>query len=357
VAVGTAASDLRVVLSVLVTLPIVALFLWMVRPVSVPILLAGLFAILFTPVDDWLRKKLSKHARWAPGIVTTAAVIGVIGPLSGVVAYAVTAAQSIKTSGVEESAQSTLEGVIHLLRRIAKPLRAVGIDVSHDGIEGRVHDTIASSIDRLGKLAGDVAASMPNAIVATFLFVIALYFFLRDGRALLDWLEDVLPFRPEDVRHLRQGVRVAVHGVMLGELLTGIVQSVVCVIFLAALRVPGAFLWSVIAFVLSFVPLFGTAPVTLGATIYLFASGRIVAGIIMAVGVVVIGSVDNVTRPLANAAKGKMHPLLALASIFGGLAAIGPAGVFLGPVIATMAIWSLELLGSRRPSQKSHMSY
>lgn len=330
----------------LFALPIVALFVWMVRPVSVPILLAGLFAILLMPVNDWLARKLGRRARSAPGIVTALALVLVVAPLSGILAYAVTAVEQVKTSGVEETAQRALSSVVRVgqkvVKPLAKPLAVVGIDASRDGMEERVHQAVEATLQKVGEVGGNVATRAPNAIVAVFLFVIALYFFLRDGRSLLDWLEDVLPFRPDDMRHLRQSVRMAVQGVMLAELFTGVVQSVLCAIFLVALKVPGAFLWSVFAFVLSFVPLFGTAPVTLGATVYLFASGRTIAGIIMAVGVIVIGSADNVTRPIAQASKGRMHPLLALVSIFGGLAAIGAAGVFLGPVIAALTIWSLE---------------
>jgi len=106
-----------------------------------------------------------------------------------------------------------------------------------------------------------------------------------------------------------------------------------------------AFLWGVLAFVLSFIPLFGTTPVTLGAAIYLFASGRQGAAIVMLVGMVVIGASDNLVRPLVASGSGNLHPLLTLVAIFGGLAAIGASGIFFGPIIAALAVWALGYQG------------
>jgi len=84
-------------------------------------------------------------------------------------------------------------------------------------------------------------------------------------------------------------------------------------------------------------------PVTVGATLYLFASGRIGAGIGMAIAAVVIGISDNLIRPWVQSAGTGMHPLVTLLAIFGGVHWLGWAGVFLGPVIAAVALWSLDL--------------
>jgi predicted PurR-regulated permease PerM len=102
--------------------------------------------------------------------------------------------------------------------------------------------------------------------------------------------------------------------------------------------------------VLSFIPLFGTTPVTLGAAAYLFTSGRHGAALIMLAGMVIVGAADNVVRPLVASGSGHMHPLLTLLAIFGGLAALGASGIVFGPVIAAMAAWALGYQSrSRKP--------
>jgi predicted PurR-regulated permease PerM len=136
-------------------------------------------------------------------------------------------------------------------------------------------------------------------------------------------------------------------GVMFSEVLTGVVQASLTLIALFALQVPGAFLWGVLAFVLSFIPLLGTAPVTIGATIYLFAADRPAAGVIMLIAVFIVGISDNLVRPFTQSSVGQMHPLLSLLAIFGGLATIGAGGVFLGPIIAALAWWTFEYYGHK----------
>jgi predicted PurR-regulated permease PerM len=85
--------------------------------------------------------------------------------------------------------------------------------------------------------------------------------------------------------------------------------------------------------------------VTIGATIYLFATGHPVSGIVMGASGVLIGLSDNILRPWVQGSQDNMHPLIALLAVFGGLAVFGFAGVFLGPVVAACALWALDVYG------------
>ena len=168
-------------------------------------------------------------------------------------------------------------------------------------------------------------------MIASFLFVVGLYFFLRDGKPVVRRLAALLPFSAPDVDALFSSVHASVKGAMLGSAVTGAVQSGLCILMLFILGVPGPFVWGTFAFVLSFIPLFGTAPVTAGATIYLFATGHPVSGIVMGVAGILIGLSDNIVRPWAQGSQDHMHPLIALLAVFGGLEVFGFAGVFIGP--------------------------
>jgi predicted PurR-regulated permease PerM len=133
---------------------------------------------------------------------------------------------------------------------------------------------------------------------------------------------------------------------LLGSFVTGAIQSLITVVFLVVLGVPHAWLWATLAFVLSFLPMIGTTPIAVGAALYLFASDRVGAGIAMLVGALVVGLSDDFVRPWVTSSQFDMHPVLVLLSIFGGLAAMGPAGVLLGPILAAVAIWCVEAIGA-----------
>ena len=141
---------------------------------------------------------------------------------------------------------------------------------------------------------------------------------------------------------------------IIGQLATSAVQGGLTTLALYLFDIPSALMFGIIATLLSVLPLIGTTPVTLGAAVYLLASGRPGAAAGMAVAAALIGLSDNVVRPWVQSTNAQMHPLLTLLAIFGGIELLGAAGVFLGPVIAAMAIWTIDLYAGshwKRPSE------
>jgi predicted PurR-regulated permease PerM len=95
---------------------------------------------------------------------------------------------------------------------------------------------------------------------------------------------------------------------------------------------------------LSILPAVGTAIVWLPAAIFLIVSGQIVGGIVLiVVGVLIIGSVDNVLRPILVGRDTRMPDYLILLATLGGLAGFGLAGIIIGPTIAAffLSVWQM----------------
>jgi predicted PurR-regulated permease PerM len=221
-------------------------------------------------------------------------------------------------------------------------IRGRTIHIGGPGIQAAIQDLG----QRLATLAADgvsnIAGAVPSIMLTLFLFAVALYYFLRDGLALVDWLFQQLPFPDDQTQDLFASVRETVNGAILGIIATALVQGSLTFAALAIFKIPNAFLLSILAMVLSVIPLVGTTPVTVGSAIYLFMTGRFGAGVGMLISLVIIGLSDNVVRPWAQSSRTSMHPLVVLLGIFGGLELFGAAGVFLGPVVAAMAVWSVE---------------
>jgi predicted PurR-regulated permease PerM len=159
------------------------------------------------------------------------------------------------------------------------------------------------------------------------------------------------PFPRDDTEELFTSIVGTVNGAILGVLVTAAIQGALTMASLYVFGVPGAFVLGVIATILAIIPMIGTTPVTFGAPIYLFATGRIGAGIGMIVMGVLIGLSDNVIRPWVQSSRTTMHPLIALLSIFGGLEVFGAAGIFVGPVLAAITIWIVDTYADLRMKQ------
>jgi predicted PurR-regulated permease PerM len=323
------------------------LFVWMVRAQLVPIFLGALFALLLDPLKRRLAAWSPRFARHAPLVLTGGSLILVVIPFVLIAASVVTSAQSFLAGGLSDIlgrlqgfATAHFAGLTDRLGLPADSLRTGATNLAQ-----RIGGAIAG-------FASGVASSLPGQIVELLLFVLALYYFLRDGAALLRWLTRLSPFPAHDTDELFASIRETVHGAIFGQLATSLVQGGLTLIALYAFKIPGALMFGIIAMLLSVLPLLGTTPVTVGAAIYLLASSRFGAAAGMAAAAVVIGVSDNVVRPWVQSAQTQMHPLVTLLAIFGGIEVFGAAGVFLGPVIAAMAIWTIDLYAGlhRKPS-------
>lgn len=324
-------------------------FFWVVRAELVPLALAGLFALLLDPLRRRLDRRGGVLGRHSALVLTLLAVVGVVIPFVLIAARVVVSVNDFLAHGLPDVLSKLQSFWSDYLAGIAGSL-AIPIE-KLSGAAGALAQKAGTVI---ATTAGGFASALPGQIVDLFLFVIALYYFLRDGAALVRWLMRLSPFDTGDTDALFASIRETVHGSIFGQLATSAVQGGLTMIALWLLGVPGALLFGILAMLLSVLPMIGTTPVTVGATVYLFAAGKPVHAIIMAVAVIVIGLSDNVVRPWVQSSQTRMHPLVILIAIFGGLDAFGASGVFLGPVLAAMAIWALEFyakLGRKRRAE------
>ena len=314
------------------------------------VLVAALFAILLSPLLAKLEARMGRRASLAPLLVTAGSILLVFLPLTFVVFMAIRSVRDFFSSGFDWKILQANDWAARSLARLGGLLERVGLENSPEKLKETLVTSAKEGGTSLAAALGGLVTGTPQMVIGSFLFVIGLYFFLRDGKALTRRIAALLPFSATDLDSLFASVHATVKGAILGSALTGAVQAGLCILMLFILGVPGPFVWGSFAFVLSFIPLFGTAPVTAGATLYLFAAGHPVGGIVMGAAGILIGLSDNIVRPWAQGSQDNMHPLVALLAIFGGLEVFGFAGVFVGPVVAACALWGLDVYVHSKPA-------
>ena len=316
---------------------LLVLFVWMTESVLLPVALAAIFASILRPLQRRVEGGLGRRRGLAPLLLTIGAlVLGVI-PFAVVALRLVLFVNAFLSGGAQE--------ILDALQRFGATRLAWLSDqlgLGPEVLRARLGELLQRAGVSLARLLGGYAQAVPGKILGLFLFTVALYYFLRDGGRLARFLITLAPFRVRDTDALVASLEATVHGAIVGQLVTSGVQGGLTLVALFLFRVPGALVLGILAMLLSVVPMVGTTPVTVGAVIYLAASSRYPAAVGMAVAAVIIGISDNIARPWVQSSRGRLHPLLVLVSIFGGLEAFGPAGVFLGPVVAALATWVLE---------------
>jgi predicted PurR-regulated permease PerM len=133
----------------------------------------------------------------------------------------------------------------------------------------------------------------------------------------------------------------AIRGVALGVGVTAVVQSVLGGLGLWFADVPFAGLLTALMFMLCIAQI-GPLPVLLPAAVWAFYNGETGWGIFLLVWSAVVGTLDNVLRPLLIRMGADLSLLLIFAGVIGGLFAFGLVGIFVGPVVLAVAFTLLQ---------------
>lgn len=199
------------------------------------------------------------------------------------------------------------------------------------GIVARLQG-LASSALTIGQGAVGFLLSLAMMLYLTF-------FLLRDGATLSRQIGLAVPLAPSDRALLADRFVTVVRATVKGGVLVGIAQGALGGAIMLALGVPNAALWAIIMALSSLLPAVGTGLVWLPVSIYLFASGDAWRGVVMALcGLFVIGSIDNILRPILIGRDTKMPDFLVLVTTLGGIASFGFNGLLVGPVAAALFI-------------------
>jgi predicted PurR-regulated permease PerM len=321
-------------------------FAWILWPFFGAVLWAVVFAILFAPLQRRLRRAM-KDRRTLSALATLAIIIVmVILPLTLIGASLVDEAANVVArlrSGELNFAryfQQVLDALpawaTGLLDRFGlTDLRAVLERLSQGLVKGS--QFIASHAINIGQ-------NTFQFVVNLFLMLYLLFFLLRDGDQLAGTLRAAVPLGAEQRRALFGKFTVVIRATVKGNIVVAVLQGALGGLIFWILGIHAALLWAVLMAVLSLLPAVGTALVWLPVAIYLLATGALWQGfVLIAYGVLVIGLVDNVVRPILVGKDTKMPDYVVLISTLGGISIFGINGFVIGPVIAAlfMAAWSI----------------
>ena len=181
-----------------------------------------------------------------------------------------------------------------------------------------------------------------------------LFFFLRDGERLVQWLRDLVPLGHAQTEDLFGQIRDIVRATVLGGLVVAAAQGLLGGLLFWVLGLPTPLLWGIVMGLLALVPLVGSWLVWVPAGIVLLAQGHVWRGVILlAGGVFGVSTIDNVLRPLIIGQHSQMPTLLIFFSILGGVEAFGAVGLIVGPVLVALLVGILDFTRARIQGQRA----
>ena len=194
-------------------------------------------------------------------------------------------------------------------------------------------------------IGGQTATFLVRLIFGGIITIVGLYFFLVDGPAMT---KSTMRLSPLDDRHelelIAEFDRIS-RAVVVATLLAAVVQGLLAGIGFWFAGLESVFLLTLVTMVLAMVPFVGAAAVWMPVSLWLLVEGNYWAGGLLAVyGFTVVSAADNLIKPIVLHGQSQLHPLLALLSVLGGVQALGPIGIVVGPLVVAVLQTLLNIL-------------
>jgi predicted PurR-regulated permease PerM len=236
---------------------------------------------------------------------------------------------------------------------VVTPLKNIFPSVfSSETIAEEIGSVIYSFITKITNSTMNFFANLilnfPTLLLQMLVVLFTFFFILRDGDKVVPYLQSLLPFSKDIEEKLFKSTKDITFSVVYGQVVLGILQGIVVGIGYLIFGVNNALFLMILSCLAGIFPIIGTSIVWVPVSIYLLATGNIVA----TVGVLVFGLVsaiiENAIKPIFVSKKTNVHSGIILLGMIGGLFVFGILGVILGPLILSYLLILLELYRDKR---------
>lgn len=329
----------------LMAVGISALFLAMIQHFLMALFLAALFSALSRPLFLHLETRLGGHRHLAS--LATLAVMAMVlliplTLLTGLVlVQAIEVTQTlvpwVKTHLEDPTLMSAhLQGLPFYEE--LKPLRDLLFAQAGEAVSV-ISKFLLSSVSSL-------TLGTLNFFLMAFVVLYSMYFLQMDGDKLILKVFYYLPLKASDERVMLSKFTSVSRAMLKGTLLIGLLQGGLAGLAFAVAGIDNWIFWGSVMIVLSIIPAVGSALVWIPACIFLAVKGEVATAVILAIFCgLVVGSLDNVLRPILVGRDTKMHELLIFVSTLGGILMFGFSGIIIGPLVASFFVSIWEMYG------------
>lgn len=319
------------------------IFFIMIRNFIITLLLAAIFSAMAQPLYRRLLKWCRGRRTLASSLTLLLIFLIIVLPLLGLLG--IVAGQAIEISN---SVKLWVEQISARPPVISEWLNTLPF-----------YDSIASYRDEILQKGGEMVGSLSrilfkglsaatlSTINSIFLFFVLLYtmfFFMKDGKLILDNILSYLPLQEDVERRMLDRFTSIARATIKGSLVIGIVQGSLAGAAFWVVGINGAVFWGTIMTVLSVIPAVGATVIWLPAVIILAITGQYVQAIgLLAFCSLLVGSIDNLLRPWLVGKDTELHELMIFFGTLGGIGLFGIIGFIIGPIVAGLFVTAWDI--------------
>ena len=331
-------------------------FIGILLPFYGAVFWAAVLAILFSPFYRKLLIKMNQRSNLAALTTLGICLVLVIIPLVLISISLVHEASALYTnirSGQLDFGVFFQKVIAALPTWVVNQLERFGLtDMST--LQAKLSNAAVQGSEFITKQAISIGQNTFNFLVSFTIMLYILFFLLRDGDKIATRIKQAAPLNTEHKRLLFNNLTTAIRATVKGNIIVAAVQGALGGIAFWFLGVQGALLWAVLMAFLSLLPAVGAALIWVPVAIYFLVTGAVWQGVtLIAFGVLVIGLVDNILRPILVGKDTQLPDFVVLISTVGGMALLGLNGFVIGPVIAALFISLWEIFSSGKQKQEA----
>ncbi|CAM4124076.1 UPF0118 membrane protein [Pseudomonas reidholzensis] len=327
-------------------------FIWILLPYYGAIFWAVILGILFAPLQRHLLMRFNRRRNLASA--TTLMVCLLVAILPVIITSALLVQEGATLYQRIESGQLDIAGYVERGKDMLPAFAQNGLDRmgmgNLDGLRDKITKWATQGSQVLASQAFSFGQGTFDFLISFGIMLYLLFFFLREGPELARKIRLAVPLPENQKRRLQMKFNRVVRATVKGNVLVAITQGALGGMIFWVLGIPSALVWAVMMAFLSLLPAVGAGIVWAPVAAYFILTGAIWQGVVLtAFGVLVIGLVDNVLRPILVGRDTRMPDYLILVSTLGGLAVFGLNGFVIGPLIAALFISSWAIFAATKP--------
>ena len=350
---------------------IATMFFKVMAQFVLPLFLAAVLVVIFKPLHMWVRDHLPGRLRISALVTTTLIMLVVLLPTGflGWNAYLEGRAvfSYLKNDQNQKELVTKLDNFLAPfldtysnltaptdassdVATVTPPIATAASDAAAKKAASPLNTTelYNSAATTIGAFLVDIVKGLLRTLIGLIIMVLALYYFLVDGPGMIHTMMRLSPLDNEYERELLDRFANVSRAVVVAVLAAAVVQGLLAGLGFYFALAPGApiFLLTMLTMVLAVVPFVGAAGVWIPTClwIYFYQGERLIDGapvegepftalVLAAYSLGVVSTIDNVIKPYVLHGQSNLHPLLALMSVLGGVTALGPVGILVGPML------------------------
>ncbi len=311
------------------------------------LVLAMVFAVLFYPIHRRIRAKVAmgnENSSYAAFVTLFVIVCLVLTPLLIIAAQVSFEARDLYTHLTSQGGGIPLIDSLSYSLNVALerffPSNSELISLESIDFNQYVQQGLHWAFTNIDALFSKAA----RLLFDLFIFILALYYMLRDGSKLKRQIINYSPLLDVYDEQIFKKLEGAINSVIKGSLTVGLIQGVLTGIGFSIFGIPNPALWGCFAVIAALIPGIGTALVLIPGILYLIVIGHFPHAIGLVVwSALAVGLIDNFLGPLFIKKGIHIHQFLILLSVMGGLVFFGPIGFILGPLVLSLLFALLEI--------------